>query len=191
MFYGWPFFNNFLIIDINLKLEFELLNHHIVKMTLQPRKIKYKSRHKRRRVTIFRRRPLVYGDIALLILKPLRVSSKSFFRLKLFLKRAIRKSDFTQRLFWLSLFPHLPFSKKPKGMRMGKGIGKLSTWHTLVSGGTLLVEFKNLRKGRASYFANQVSYRLPVPTIIYYINSKMPLKLIGSRRVHYSLMPFY
>ena len=158
---------------------------------LQPRKIKYKSRHKRRRVTTFYEKTFVYGDIALCILKPVRVSSKSFFRLKLLLKKSVRKSDFTKRLFWLALFPHLPLSKKPKGMRMGKGIGKLVTWHTLISGGTLLVEFKNLRKGRATYYAKQVSSRLPIPTTIKFLNSQSPLRLIGSTRVHYSMIPFY
>ena len=160
-------------------------------MMLQPRKVKYKFRQKRRRVTIFRTRSLMYGDIALVILKPLCVSSKSFFRLKLFLKKSVRKSDITKRAFWLALFPHLPLSKKPKGMRMGKGVGKLSTWHTLVSGGTLLLEFKNLRKGRALYYANQVTKRLTIPTQVIVRYSDTPLKLIGSRRVNYSVLPFY
>ena len=158
---------------------------------LQPRKVKYKFRQKRRRVTIFRPRSLIYGDIALVILKPLCVSSKGFFRLKLFLKKSVRKSDITKRAFWLALFPHLPLSKKPKGMRMGKGVGKLSTWHTLVSGGTLLLEFKNLRKGRALYYANQVTKRLTIPTHVTVRYSDTPLKLIGSRRVNYSVLPFY
>ena len=160
-------------------------------MLLQPRKIKYKFRHKRRRVSIFRKRSFQYGDIALKILKPLRISSKSFFRLKLFLKRSIRKSDRTKRLVWLALFPHLPLSKKPKGMRMGKGVGKLATWHTVVSGGTFLIEFKNLRKGRAAYYTKQVSRRLSVPTQFHVRDSHQSLKLIGSRRVHYSVLPFY
>ena len=160
-------------------------------MLLQPRKIKYKFRHKRRRVSIFRNCSFRYGDTALKILKPLRISSKSFFRLKLFLKRAIRKSDLTKRLVWLALFPHLPLSKKPKGMRMGKGVGKLATWHTIVSGGTLLIEFKNLRKGRAAYYTKQVSRRLSVSTQFHVWGSHQSLKLIGSRRVHYSVLPFY
>ena len=74
---------------------------------------------------------------------------------------------------------------------MGKGVGKLSTWHTLVSGGTLLLEFKNLRKGRALYYANQVTKRLTIPTHVTVRYSDTPLKLIGSRRVNYSVLPFY
>ena len=160
-------------------------------MLLQPRKVKYKFRHKRRRVPIFHTRSLIYGDIALVMLRPLRVSSKGFFRLKLFLKRSVRKSDVTKRAFWLALFPHLPLSKKPKGMRMGKGVGKLSTWHTFVSGGTFLIEFKNLRKGRAVYYAHQVTKRLTIPTQVYIRHADSPLKLVGGRRVNYSVLPFY
>ena len=160
-------------------------------MLLQPRKVKYKFRHKRRRVPIFRLRSLLYGDVALVILKPLRVSSKGFFRLKLFLKRSVRKSDITKRAFWLALFPHLPLSKKPKGMRMGKGVGKLATWHTIVSGGTLLLEFKNLRKGRALYYTTQVSKRLTIPTQVNVRYTNSTLKLVGGRRVNYSVLPFY
>ena len=160
-------------------------------MMLQPRKFKYKFRHKRRRALIFRKTTFAYGDVALILLKSLRVSSKSFFRLKLFLKRAVRKSDYTQRLFWLALFPHLPLSKKPKGMRMGKGVGKLSTWHTLVAGGTFLIEFKNLRKGRATYYAKQVSIRLSVPAQVTVLHDYLCFKLAGSPRTHYSMLPFF
>jgi ribosomal protein L16/L10AE len=46
--------------------------------------------------------------------------------MKVTLKKAIRKPDHTRRQVWFNTFPHLPLTKKPKGMRMGKGIGKLN-----------------------------------------------------------------
>jgi ribosomal protein L16/L10AE len=54
------------------------------------------------------------------------MSSKQIFRLKVFLKKAVRKPDITKRLVWFNAFPHMPLTKKPKGMRMGKGAGKLN-----------------------------------------------------------------
>ena len=45
---------------------------------------------------------------------------------------------------------------------MGKGIGKLSAWFTQLNGGVFIVEFYNLRPGRAAYFARQISHKLPV-----------------------------
>ena len=95
-------------------------------MILQPRKFKYKTRQKLRRAKIKKHSKLSYGTSGLLLNQPFRISAKKIFRLKLFLKRSSRKSDITKRSFWTPVFPHLPLSKKPKGMRMGKGVGKLS-----------------------------------------------------------------
>lgn len=67
---------------------------------------------------------LNYGGMGIQILQPLRLHSKRMFRLKLFLKRAVRKVDKTRRYLWFNLFPHLPLTKKVKGSRMGKGSGK-------------------------------------------------------------------
>lgn len=47
---------------------------------------------------------------------------------------------------------------------MGKGIGKLSTWFTQLYGGTFIVEFRNLRRGRSLYFSKQITSKLPVAT---------------------------
>jgi ribosomal protein L16/L10AE len=74
---------------------------------------------------------------------------------------------------------------------MGKGVGKLVLWHTLLHGGRILVEFKNLRQGRAMYYAKQIVTKLPVPATIKCSTTQTSLKLIGSTGVHYSLKPFY
>ena len=68
-----------------------------------------------------------YGTMGLIINRPIQISAKRIFRLKLSVKRSARKSDITKRAFWMSIFPHLPLSRKTKGMRMGKGAGKLAT----------------------------------------------------------------
>jgi ribosomal protein L16/L10AE len=60
-----------------------------------------------------------------MILKPVHLSAAQIFRFKLFLKKAVKKSDKTRRFAWLLAFPHLPLTKKPNGIRMGKGKGKL------------------------------------------------------------------
>jgi len=133
-------------------------------LLLQPRKFKFKTRQKRRRPQPFGFKGLSYGDCGLASLQPLQLSSKQIFRLKIFLKKAVRKSEYTRRFTWFSAFPHLPLTKKTKGMRMGKGVGKLSTWKIRLSGGKVLLEFKNLRFGRAVYFCKQVAHKLPTRT---------------------------
>ena len=115
-----------------------------------------------------------------MILKPAQLTSHQLFRFKLFLKRASKKSDYTDRFTWLKAFPHLPLTKKPTGTRMGKGKGKLECWFTNVSGGTILIEFKNLRYGRSKYFITQMTHKLGIPTKCVYNNHiffNMPLKI--------------
>ena len=43
---------------------------------------------------------------------------------------------------------------------MGKGKGKLSIWYNKLTTGTILIELKNLRIGRAKYFLNQAQNKL-------------------------------
>jgi ribosomal protein L16/L10AE len=77
-------------------------------------------------------------------------------------------------------FPHLPLTRKPKGVRMGKGKGKLECWFTNISPGSVLIEFKNLRKGRSSFFMKQMTHKLGVPTKQLFstnIYMKFPIKI--------------
>lgn len=159
-------------------------------MMLQPRKFKFKTRQKLRSAIIPSSPVLKYGSVGLVITRPLRMSAKRIFRLKLFLKRSARRSDITRRAFWVSIFPHLPMSRKPKGMRMGKGAGKLATWYTQLRAGKHLVEFKNLRLGRALYYSRQVCHKLPVPTVIYSVPTRN-VKLVHAARTNPSLQMFW
>lgn len=159
-------------------------------MILQPRKFKFKSRQKLRRAHSPSSSNLSYGTAGLSLLKPLRISAKRIFRLKLFLKKSSRKSDVTRRAFWVAVFPHLPLSRKPKGMRMGKGAGKLSHWYTQMRSGKFIVEFKNLRLGRASYYSKQVAHKLPVESI-FVLQPTRIIKLVGGSRTSPTLLSFW
>lgn len=68
-------------------------------MVLQPRKFKYKLRHKHRALNYnFRsKHVLSFGQIGLSLTKPLRINSKKMFRLGLFLKRSAKRGDKTLR----------------------------------------------------------------------------------------------
>jgi large subunit ribosomal protein L16 len=139
-------------------------------LILQPRYFVYKRKQKNRKFLYFRKNNLnaktffKFGGAGLLLLQPAQLTSMQIFRFKLFLKRASRKSDRTGRFVWFNAFPHLPLTKKPTGTRMGKGKGKLECWFTNVRGGVLLIEFKNLRYGRAKYFTTQMTRKLGLKT---------------------------
>lgn len=142
-------------------------------MVLQPRKFKFKLKHKRRRLNFNVRltKSLIFGSVGLALTKPLIINSKKMFRLKLFLKKSARRSDKTGRKVWLNSFPHLPLTKKVIGSRMGKGKGKLSIWFNKISTGVVLIELKNLRKGRALHFLTQTQYKLKSTSKIIFARS--------------------
>ena len=155
-------------------------------MLLRPRKFIYKNIFKRRIFKNPKNSNLKYGQYGIKLLQPLRLNNKQIFRIKLFLKKASRKTDKTSRYFWFYLFPHLPLSKKVEGSRMGKGVGKLANWFTELPSGVTIFEFKNLRPGRAHYFSKQVQFRLPTKTIfISKTQKKVPLPLTPSKQITY------
>jgi len=159
-------------------------------MLLQPRRYTYKTRHKKRSQSNFNLRRLLYGTTGLCVLQSFRFTGKQIFRFYIFLKKSTRKTDKTKRFFWFNTFPHLPLTRKAKGVRMGKGTGKLHSWYTNIRAGTMLVEFTNLRSGRAKYFINQTRFKLPVP-IKFFSKRTKNIKVNGSNRINISTEPFY
>ena len=149
-------------------------------MQLQPRTFIYKRKQKSRKIYFFKKNISLhnFGSACVILLKPVFLTAKNLFRLKLFFKRASKKPDFTRRFVWLNAFPHLPLTKKPTGTRMGKGKGKLGSWYTHVHPGVSFCEFKNLRPGRALYFSSQLHHKLGIDVkISFQTNTRMPFPL--------------
>jgi large subunit ribosomal protein L16 len=159
-------------------------------MILQPRKHVYKTKQKLRSKTKYSHNFLTYGAAGLLINQPLQLTSKQIFRINILLKQSTRKSEKTKRTYWFNVFPHLPLTRKTKGSRMGKGVGKLKLWFTSVSAGKILIEFKNLRQGRFFYFYKRLDSKFKVFTKPTY-NSTKNIKLTYSSRTNVSLNPFF
>ena len=134
-------------------------------MLLQPRKFRYKNRFKLRSFTYYSQKStLRYGHAGLIILKSLRLKAKQITKFKIFLKRATKRSDKTQRFSWINLFPHLPLTRKPKQSRMGKGKGKMKMWFINLRAGTTLLELRNLRYGRSIFFLKKFQKKLHGPS---------------------------
>lgn len=159
-------------------------------MLLQPRNFGYKKKQKSRTLLNFNNshlnKTLNYGGAGLMLLKPAHLTSNQLFKFKLFLKRSMKKSDHTRRFVWFLAFPHLPLTRKPNGIRMGKGKGKLECWFTNIAGGTIFLEFKNLRKGRSSFFMKQMTHKLGIPTkFIFSTNFYFPFPIKTSQNVFF------
>ena len=141
-------------------------------LILQPRRHDYKSRQKNRNKKKYFKSSLTFGTSGCQLQQPLNITGKQIFRLNLFLKRSSKKAERTKRQFWLNLFPHLPLTRKVKGSRMGKGVGKLTAWFSRIPGGLFITEFKHLRPGRAKYFSSQLELKLSAKVNYFYTSSK-------------------
>jgi large subunit ribosomal protein L16 len=64
----------------------------------------------------------------------------------------------------INIFPHLPVSKKPVEVRMGKGKGSINHWVFNVRSGTVLCEIETKLKQLAVQSLNKVKAKLPITT---------------------------
>lgn len=158
-------------------------------MLLRPRKIIWKNSFKKRSIKSLKtcyiiKSKLVYGQLGLKNLNyNYYLYNKYLFKLKIFLKKATRRSTITNRYLWFSIFPHLPITKKVIGSRMGKGKGKLSVWSAKIPFGLIFLEFRNVRLGRGLYFLSQLIYRLSGSfRIVSKFNNKNYLPLISYKK---------
>ena len=70
---------------------------------------------------------------------------------------------------------------------MGKGKGKLSIWSIGLKTGHLLIEFKNLRIGRALYYIRQSQFKLKssLKVVRSTPSNKVITSFFGQHRVHF------
>ena len=143
-------------------------------MLLRPRKTIFKSFQKKRShktvntflhhqdILNIKSIKLVYGQFGIKNKNPhLFIFNKTLFKVKLFLKKAVRRSNITNRYLWVKIFPHIPITRKVIGSRMGKGKGKSGDWAAKIPSNSIFIELKNVRPGRANYFLSQIKYKLP------------------------------
>lgn len=73
---------------------------------------------------------------------------------------------------------------------MGKGKGKLDLWIGCVYPGTILIEFRHLRPGRAKYFSKQILHKINVFGKLVESSSKI-IKLEKASRANTSAKRYF
>jgi large subunit ribosomal protein L16 len=67
---------------------------------------------------------------------------------------------------WIRIFPDLPITSKPTGIRMGKGKGQISHWVARVKGGTILFEICGVNINTVLIALKAGGSKLPIKTKI-------------------------
>ena len=75
-------------------------------------------------------------------------------------KKLLLKHLKRQGKLWVRVFPHIPVTKKPTEVRMGKGKGALDSWCAKVRPGETLFEFSGISRSSAKEIFSSLRYLL-------------------------------
>ena len=130
---------------------------------LQPKRTKFRKRHKEVRRTrgIAQRGFLVdFGDFGIKALEPAWITSRQIEAARIAVTRAMKR----QGQVWIRIFPDKPITKKPAEVRMGKGKGAPEYWVAPVQPGTVLFEISGVDTQTASEALRLAAQKLPIKT---------------------------
>lgn len=127
-------------------------------MALMPKRYKYrKSQRRRIRGAATRGNSVAFGDYGLQSLEHGRVTSNQIEASRV----AIRRFIGVQAKYWIRIFPHKSYTRKPAETRQGKGKGDVDYWAAVVRPGTILFEVGGVPVDVAREAFRRVSAKLP------------------------------
>lgn len=133
-------------------------------MFLQPKKLKYKKTRKGKLSKFeFRSNILRFGTIGLKAAESGTITARQIEAARQAINRKIKRKG----KIWIRIFPHLPITKKPTEVRMGKGKGAVAYWATKVKGGTALFEICGVNTNIAINAFKTGGAKLPIKTVIF------------------------
>lgn len=129
-----------------------------------PKQTKYKKTRKGRLKKFeFKSNKLTFGTIGLKATESGIISSRQIEACRKAIVRRIKRKG----KIWIKIFPDLPITSKPTGVRMGKGKGQISHWAARIRGGTVLFEVAGLNFSSIVSALKTGGAKLPVKTKIF------------------------
>lgn len=129
-----------------------------------PRQTKFKKTKKGKLVKLeFKSNSLKFGTIGLKAAESGIISYKQIEAARQAIVRKIKRKG----KVWIRIFPDLPITSKPTGIRMGKGKGQIDHWGARVRGGTVLFEICGVNSNSALAAFRTGGAKLPIKTKIF------------------------
>lgn len=130
---------------------------------MQPKKTKFKKLHKGRIHGEAKGGfELAFGSYGLKAMTPERITSRQIEAARRAITRRMRRLG---RL-WIRIFPDVPVTTKPLGVRMGKGKGGVEYWVARVKPGRIMFEMDGVKPEVATDALTLAAAKLPVKTKI-------------------------
>ena len=128
---------------------------------LLPKKTKFRKVRKGKNDGIASRSNYIaFGDYALQSTTNERITSRQIESARQAMTRYIKRGG----KIWIRIFPHIPVTRKPLGLKMGGGKGSPEFFVAKVRPGTVLFEMQGVSEEVAREAMRLASHKLPVKT---------------------------
>lgn len=101
----------------------------------------------------------VFGMYGIYAMESIRLNAEQIEAARFAILKTVGRKDLK---LWVRVFPHIPVTKKPLEVRMGKGKGSVDHFVAYVKAGKLLYEFNCPSESRAKAAYKQAAYKLPI-----------------------------
>lgn len=129
-----------------------------------PKRIKYKKTKKGKLSKFeFKANKLNFGTVGLKAAESGLITATQIEASRQAIVRKMKKKG----KLWIKIFPDLPITSKPTGIRMGKGKGQISHWTARVRGGTVLFEVCGLNLNTICSALKTGGAKLPIKTKVF------------------------
>ncbi len=130
-------------------------------MLLQPKKRKFRREFRGQwRAVAVKGNHVNFGTHGIKSLTSGYITDRQIESCRVVLARATRKVG----RFWIRIFPHKPYTKKPPEVTMGAGKGDVSHYVASVAPGTVMFEFEGMDAETTQKIMKNVSSKLGVQT---------------------------
>ena len=135
-------------------------------MLLRPNRTKYRKSQKNLRAVLpvvppegVTKPPLCFGDYGVYAMESIRLKAAHIEAARMSILKTVGRKGLK---IWVRTFPHIPVTKKPLEVRMGKGKGSVDHFIANVKAGKMIIEFNCPSLNTAKLAFNQVKYKLPI-----------------------------
>ncbi|MGL5054544.1 MAG: 50S ribosomal protein L16 [Fusobacteriaceae bacterium] len=126
---------------------------------LMPKRTKHKKMFRGRlKGTAQRGNFVAFGDFGLQALEPSWITNRQIESCRIAINRTFKREG---KIF-IRIFPDKPITKRPIGVRMGKGKGNVEGWVAVVKPGRILFEVKGVTEEKAKAALRKATMKLPI-----------------------------
>ncbi len=130
---------------------------------LQPKRVKYRNKHRGRRKGVALAGSSVdFGDIGLKATEPAWLTSRQIEASRRVITRYVRRGG----KLWIRVFPDKSVTARAAETRMGSGKGAVDHWVAVVRPGRILFEMAGIEESEAREALSLASAKLPMATKI-------------------------